>query len=615
MRFAATTLLLSLCCVATVAQDAPTSISAIQGAEYLSPKVGKKVTTSGIVTGLRSVGFYIQTPDGAVDNDPRTSEGIYVFTKTGPPNELKIGDLAEVTGTVAEFRPDSDPYALFLTEIVEPTVKILSSGNAIPSAVAITNKVLTPDGDPDQLERFEGMRVVVAEMEVVAPTGGRNDEEKDRVVSDGVFYGVVSGTPRPFREPGLDVMAVLLGKVPRTVPVFDGNPELIRVDSDGLKGGVPINVTAEARLRNVVGILDYGFRAYTILMDGSALPEISGLKRMVPVSPSSEGEVTIASFNLENFFDDQKNSDLVGEETLVSKALFARRLNKASLAVREALSYPDIIGVIEIENKKVLEKLAEKINTDAVAAGIPNPGYVAYLEESNDPRGIHVGFLVKSGKINVKRSLQLAAKIKLVHKDAEPDETLFSRPPFLIEAEAKTRGGALFSFTVIVNHFKSYRGIDDPVLGDKVRNKKRMQAEFLAKTVVERQTADPLEKIILIGDFNSFQFNDGYNDLIGILKGTPERKVLVPSTGVFETRLINLVDHISTGSRYSYIYGGSAQVLDHILVNRAAIKYAKKFGYARFNVDFPLIYANEADRPERVSDHDVPVVFLDIEDE
>ena len=137
-----------------------------------------------------------------------------------------------------------------------------------------------------------------------------------------------------------------------------------------------------------------------------------------------------------------------------------------------------------------------------------------------------------------------------------------------------------------------------------------MQAELLAKFVVDRQTVNPDERIVVIGDFNAFQFNDGYNDLIGTLKGKPDKNVLAPAQNVSETGLIDLVEYITVPNRYSYVFGGSAQVLDHILINKPARKSAAKFGYARLNADFPKVYANDETRPERVSDHDVPVLYM-----
>lgn len=592
------------------------SIAEIQGEEFLSPQVGKSVKTQGIVTALRRSGFYIQTPDDKVDNNPKTSEGVYVYTgREEPSSNIKIGSLVEVNGNVKEYRSDREPYALFLTEIVTPETKVLSSENPLPKPIILTKEYFNPKGNPDQLEQFEGMRVQIDELTVVAPTGGFENRKEDKIVSDGVFFGVLGDTPRPFREAGLDALTVLFDKLPRTLPIFDMNPEMIRVDSDGLNGGVPIDVATGAKIKNLVGILDYSYQRYTLLIDPSVKSTVENNMKVVAASPAGEREITVASFNLENFFDDEDNSKLERKETKVSKEHFKKRLKKASLAIRNVVSMPDVLGVIEIENLVVLKKLAKQINEDAVAAKQTNPKYEAYLEESNDLRGIDVGFLVKTAKVNAIKTEQLAGDIKLQHKDANPKETLFSRPPMLMQVEvpdAKT--GGKFAFTVIVNHFKSYLGINDAKSGNRVQNKRRMQAEFLAKFIQDRQKENPTEKIIVMGDFNAFQFNDGYNDLIGILKGKPERNILAPSQEVFQTGLINLVEYISVESRYSYIFGGSAQVLDHILINKPLRNYATKFGYARLDADFPKVLANDENRPERISDHDAAVLYLSMDD-
>ena len=56
------------------------------------------------------------------------------------------------------------------------------------------------------------------------------------------------------------------------IPVFDGNPERLRIDSDGQVGVFPGAVVSTGATVNITaGVFDYGFRAWTILPDPSAL--------------------------------------------------------------------------------------------------------------------------------------------------------------------------------------------------------------------------------------------------------------------------------------------------------------------------------------------------------
>jgi uncharacterized protein len=82
-----------------------TPIHDIQGPGATSPLLGFGVTTRGVVTGVRSDGFFMQEPDASADADPATSEGIFVFTDTTPGPEATLGFLVEVSATVAEFVP------------------------------------------------------------------------------------------------------------------------------------------------------------------------------------------------------------------------------------------------------------------------------------------------------------------------------------------------------------------------------------------------------------------------------------------------------------------------------------------------------------------------------
>src|SRR5262249_43936947 len=170
--------------------------------------------------------------------------------------------------------------------------------------------------------------------------------------------------------------------------------------------------------------------------------------------------------------------------------------NKASLAIRNILRYPDILGVEEMENLSTLQSVADKVNNDAVGAGDPNPNYVPYLVEGNDVGGIDVGFLVKSTRVSVVDVTQEGKTATYIDPNTGTPALLNDRPSLVLRATVTVGANPPFAITVIVNHLRSLSGVDDPADGNRVRTKRRAQAEFLANLIQTRQTNDPTEHII-----------------------------------------------------------------------------------------------------------------------
>ncbi len=587
-----------------------TLIHDIQGTGLTSPLVGTPVTTRGIVTGIRSNGFFIQSSSADADSDPNTSEGVFVFTGGAPPVAAARGNDVRVVGTVVEFIPTADPVSPPMTEIsVSPAVDLLSTGNPLPAPITLTTADTSPSGTLVQLERFEGMRVTVPSLTVIAPTAGFVSEPNATATSNGVFYGVITGVARPFREAGIAASDALPPSPACCIPRFDENPERLRVDSDGQTGATALEVTAGAVVTNITSPLDFAFRTWNLLPDPTPPPSVSGNVTAGAVPVPAAGEATIASWNLERFYNTVDDPPAGGEPVLTTTA-FNNRLNKASLAIRNVLRSPDILGVVEMENLSTLQALATKINTDTVSGGGADPVYQAYLQEGNDVGGIDVGFLVKSTQVSVTSVTQFGLTATYVEPGGAT-ALLWDRPPLVLEAAMAPAGGPSFPVTVIVNHLRSLIGIDDAVDGARVRAKRKAEAEYLADLIQARQIANPGERILVVGDFNAFQVNDGYVDLIGTIKGTPTPadNVVAASSDLVNPDLLSLTDGPSA-QQYSFSFDGNAQQLDHILMTANASSQLTGFHFARVSSDFPETYRTDAARPERLSDHDAPVAYL-----
>jgi predicted extracellular nuclease len=588
------------------------SISTIQGAGPRSPREGQIVTTTGIVTGRKTNGFYVQSPDNATDGDARTSEGMFVFTGTAPAANITPGTMVTVTGRVLEFVPAADPSSPPLTELGEsPTVVVGGAGASLPAPIEIRAGDVTASGGHDQLERLENMRVRVASLTVVAPTLGSVSEANATATSNGVFYGVISGAARPFREPGIDARQPLPPGTPCCVPRFDGNPERLRVDSDGQPGAPPLDVASGSIIQNLVGPLDYGFQSYTVLPDpGSALTiSLAGIPGAV--RPAAAEELSVAWINLQRFFDNTDDRQ-VGDAVLTTAA-FQLRLTKTSSYVRSILQLPDVIAVGEVENLATLQTLAAAVNRDVVGLAGANPDYVAYLEEGNDPGGIDVGVLVKRSRVEVLEFRQEGPDEMFRATPASAPELLNDRPPLLIGVRVTNAGNAQLRVSILVNHLRSLIDIEDTgPTGARVRAKRAAQAEFAASLIGRRLADNPNEHILVVGDMNAFEFNDGYVDVTGTLRGTPAPRdqVVVETRDAIDPDLADLMTLLPRDQRYSYVFDGTAQAIDHMLATEGLRARVSLFSYIRGNADAPEVWRSDPRRPERISDHDAAIAYF-----
>jgi uncharacterized protein len=584
---------------------------------------GVRVRTRGIVTARTGNGFFIQTPDADVDGSAQTSEGIYVQTDTAPPAIAAIGNYLMVYGMVQEPVPADDPMQPSRTQIGgTPTITLLSTGNPLPAPTMLP--LISFNGSFDQLERYEGMRVAVGDLQVTGASGGTVNEANATATSNGLFHAVQVGNPRPHREAGIQAP----DPAQSPLPVWDTNPELIGVDTDAL-GGAKLDVATGSIVRGLSGVLDYAMRRYTILRDRDNVVTVEPHPPTHAARLPASSEFTVASYSLGRFFD--AGDDASKQDVVLTPTALAGRLNKASLGIRNYLHLPDILAVQEIENLATLRLLATKINDDEAAAGRPDPGYVAYLVEGNDATGLDIGLLVKTVKVDgvqprveVLSVQQLGKTATWVDPGLARSTLLNDRPPLLLDARVHLAGPGVFPITVVVVDQRARDGIDSQAtsgattLGDRVRQKRLRQSEFIAGKVQAMQAEDSARHIVVLGNFNAFELNDGYVDVMDAVSGTQyyDQTTLVAGDG---TTLVSPSLYVlptygaMTTYPYTMVEDGNMQSLDHVMTNSALASAANQgIDFAHINADLPETRRNSFATPSRLSAHDPVIAYFSI---
>ena len=561
---------------------ATAEIFEIQGPYSFSAFDGASVETqNNVVTAVGLEGFFIQTPDARDDNDPTTSNAIYVFT--GSPPTVAVGDDVTVQGTVEE-------YFGFTEFGFGSIVTINNSGATLPNLTFLDHQLPSPDPDspscPRELECLEGMLVQI-DNGVAASShqqfGGDDFAE---------FFATASGN-RAMREPGIEYPG--LGG---TIPTFDGNPEVFEVDVDKL--GLPnTEVTGGSRFQ-ATGVLAYEFGGWEVWATDFSVTDANAAPRSVRATAPEE--ITVGSYNLHRLFDNVDDPVFDDPDDITAQE-YADMLSKHARYIVDVLNAPHILAVQEAEKQDVLIDLAATINS------LDNSiNYTAYLEDSVHISGIDVGFLVQETITPVLDTTVLGADETQTLNGA----LLHDRPPYLLETSITTpQRGAAPQLAVLAVHMRSLGGIDSDSDGQRVREKRLEQAQSVGTMINDYRTNNPGVPLIVIGDFNAFQFTDGYVDLMGQVRG----KIIADENLLSETPITSPPMRLSTfylpaEERYSFLFGNNAQALDHAIFNDAASLMFNGVEYGRGNIDTAEFYESLAITEARASDHDGLVLYL-----
>jgi predicted extracellular nuclease len=564
----------------------------IQGTTRVSPYAGQKVAdVPGIVTGIRtygsSKGFWFQ--DATPDDDPATSEGVFVFTSSTP--KVAVGDAVTVSGTVSEYVPGGAATGnQAVTEISKPTVTVVSSGNAVPAPVVIDARSVpsryTPAGDTaasgsinaltlepkkyalDYYESLEGMNVQVSDARVVTATDPYSElwvtvkPHENATKRGGTVYGSYDSQ----------------------------NTGRLQIQSLGATADFPVVNVGDKLTGTTAGPLDFNqYGGYTLVANEIGTVKSGGLQRET-TQKQSRGQLAVATYNVQNLDP--------------SDATFAAH----AAAIVNNLQSPDIVSLEEIQDNNgatndgtvdasvTVGKLIDAI----VAAGGPKYDWRS-INPVNDQDGGEPGgnirqvFLFNPERVSFTDRAggdsTTAVGVTKVHGKAQltvspgridPANAAWSASRKPLAGEFVFKGKTVF---VIANHLISKGGDQgltaqyQPVTRSS-ETQRHAQATAVNAFVKQILAAQKDANVITLGDMNDFEFSDTAK----ILEGDGE--------------LYSAIKSLPKNERYTYDYQGNEQVLDQILISPSIRKDCFEYDSVHINSEFN----------DQISDHDPQVL-------
>jgi predicted extracellular nuclease len=557
---------------AMAAEELP--IYRLQGAGHGSPHAGEFVRTTGIVTFLAGNNFYLQGED---DGDAGTSNAILVRATRSL--GVKPGDEVTVEGEVEE---SGSRYPYLSTTVVSDTVLLRKvEGSGIPVPLVIGNGGLLPptevamqtDGpyDPasvgaDFYEALEGMLVSIRNPSVVGPTSG-----DDR----GTFQVVAEGGAGATGMNSLGGISITPG---------DANPERIKVQLSE-RDTEALQVTVGDTFDLLTGVVTYdGNGAYGIILrDYSGYSGVPAVP--APVTPATPVQLDIASYNVENLDPKDEDPTKVYDRGEIDDDVGDGKFSGIAAHIVSVLRSPAIIALQEVQDNDGAEYsdvTAGDLTLAELAGAITEAGGPAYLAlelpppddlVGGQPGGnIHAAYLFDPARVS-----PMTDEMTLIQSAAFEGSRLPLAVPYMFGDHR---------VWVVNVHFSS-KGGSDPTYGtvQPPRDPSALRRIAQARAVREFiRTLPPDERMVVVGDFNSYWFED---PLLLLTGGQPP--------------LRNLAMADPPEERISYVFDGNSQSLDHVLV-RLGLGDSAVLSTPHVNSTSPV--------KARMSDHDPKHVVI-----
>ena len=575
--------------------DPATPIHDIQGTGDRTPLGGQKVTVEAVVVGdyqdtiTELGGFFIQEEDADADDNPLTSEGVFVDSSMMHV-DVHVGDVVRITGTAFELSDSG----VTLTQIRRLDRLVICQSDA--GADVTPASVTLPLESPDAWERYEGMLVTFTEPLTVTQLYNLGRYGEVMLAEGGRLY-----QPTNVARPGPEAQAIAEENARRAITLDDAislqNPDPIRWPSGGLS--LDNLLRSGYTVEGLTAVLDQRYGTYRLqpVSDPTFLPTAPR-----PDVPDVGGRLRVVSFNVKNFFNGDGQGG--GFPTPRGADTFEElQRQRAKLVAALVAMDADVIGLVEIENDGDGPNSAIAELTDALNEALGEDVYAYVPDPDGQPLPDEGGDAIKQAIIY---------RTSTVQPVGEPVTTLAPpfdqrRPPITQSFQEIATGEV---FTVSVNHFKSKgcRGAGvDPDTGDGQGcwNNERTQA---AHTLIDWLATDPTgvgdPDVLVLGDLNAYAMED-------------------PLMAFADAGYVNLAFAFGEADDYSYTYYGQVGLLDYTLASPSLAPQVTGAEVWHINADEPRIldydmdYKSEgqieglyAPDPFRSSDHDPALAGL-----
>ncbi|KAH7920973.1 DNase I-like protein [Leucogyrophana mollusca] len=597
-----------------------TTIAEIQGTAFQSPFAGKKVAgVHGVVSAKSNKGFWMSSVP--TKGSPALA-GLMVYTSLNTTlSKVSVGNLVSLGGTVSPYRPITDKNDLYVVELESPTDIVVHSKSATVSPVVLGKDRTPPTGQLSALDNGpDGFLSVPNNVSSVEAVNAQLQPNKYGLDFWQSLSGQLVQIPAPVAvdfndrygsfwvHGDWDVtgknsrggLTMILGSDGLPTP----HPEMVVIGKplDGTKNPT---VSIGTTLSDITGIVQFQYDYFTILPLTAPTVKKAPTSNVPSTSITSSKDactITVGDYNVENM---SPTSD---------------HMVAVATHIAENLKSPDILFVQEIQDNSgtkddgVVD--AQTTLTNLVAAITKAGSKVKYsfvdINPVNDQDGgvpggnIRQAYLYNPDKVSlvsgshpggatdaVEVKKDSSGKLTLSYNPGRIDPTnpawKSSRKP-LVAAWQTVSGDRFFTINLQLTaklDSSSTWGDARPPINAGVSHRTE-QVQVVADFVKTIHSADSQASILVGGDCNEYLFTTS---------------VFAPFDGLLTD--IDSIANIPAAERYTYVYNGVSEQLDHLFVSDAVKARGVRAEHVHVN-------NWAASLSKRASDHDPTVAQVQV---